>query len=102
MKKKEKLHRLDVRTTITDRMVENAIGLALAKNSDYQYQKGDLLYFHVDEDSGMFSDIGHPLMDQVWIVDQVYSGRGIEPGYVALMIKYKRSKTEEEEEEYHT
>lgn len=92
MKKKQndsvQTHCVAVRESIANRIVNDAKGLLIVENSDRQYQKGDLLTFDVGEDGVGLKCFAHPLADQVYRISGVYSGRGIEPGYVALLIDY--------------
>lgn len=92
MKKKQndsvQTHYTIVKESIANRIVEDAKGLLIVENSDRQYQKGDPLTFDVEENGVGLKCFAHPLASQIYRVSGVYSGRGIEPGYVALLIDY--------------
>lgn len=81
-------HNAVVKESIADRIVKDARGLLIVENNDRQYQKGDLLTFTVEEDGICLENTWHALKTQVYRISGVYSGRGIEPGYVALLIDY--------------
>lgn len=93
-------HEVEVPTTIANRMVDAAVGVLILENNGHQYQTGEFVKFHVVEDGYCsITDIGNPLMEQIWVIKEVYSGRGIEPGYIVALVKYLKAKDEEEEDE---
>ena len=82
-------YKLDVYERIADRIVQESMGVIIAENNNHQYQKGDLLEFNVlEEGYGALHCMGHPLNDQIYEVTGAYTGRGIEQGYVVLLVKY--------------
>jgi len=98
-KKKAITHEVDVSATIANRMVDNATGVLILENNGHQYQTGEFISFHVVEDGyGSLTDIGNPLMEQIWIIKEIYSGRGIEPGYIVVLVNYLKSKGESDDE----
>lgn len=98
-KKREITHEVDVKATIANRMVDSATGVLILENNGHQYQTGEFISFHVVEDGyGSLTAIGNPLMEQIWVIKEIYSGRGIEPGYIVALVGYFKSKEENEDE----
>ena len=98
-KKRAITHEVDVPATIANRMVDSATGILILENNGHQYQTGEFISFHVVEDGyGSLTDIGNPLMDQIWAIKEIYSGRGIEPGYIVALVGYSKSKEEDDDE----
>lgn len=87
--KKPTIHKVDVSATEAERIVKNARGVLVLTNNDHQYQKGDLIAFEAMEGGYMsLRDPFNPINDQLYEVTYVYSGRGVEQGYVVVSIKY--------------
>lgn len=98
-KKRAITHEVDVKATIANRMVDSASGILILENNEHQYQTGEFISFHVVEDGyGSLTAIGNPLMEQIWVIKEIYSGRGIEPGYIVALVGYFKSKEENEDE----
>lgn len=91
-------HKVEVSATEAGRIVHAASGVLVLENNRHQYQKGDLIRFDAVEDGYMgLRDSFNPIHDQIYEVDYVYSGRGIEPGFVVVSIHYKCAAKEEGE-----
>ena len=91
---KPSIHNARVKENIADRILKDARGVLVLENNDRQYQKGDILTFTVEEEGIGLENTWHGLKEQAYEVTNVYSGRGIEPGYVVLLIDYKCSRDE--------
>lgn len=96
---KPSVHNAIVKENIANRILRDARGVLVLENNDRQYQKGDLITFTVEEEGICLENTWHGLKEQAYEVTNVYSGRGIEPGYVVLLIDYKCPKDEIEAEE---
>lgn len=87
--KKPTIHKVDVSATEAGRIVKAARGVLVLANNDHQYQKGDLISFEAMEEGYMsLRDPFNPINDQLYKVNYVYSGRGVEQGYVVVSIEY--------------
>lgn len=82
------LHNVEVRESLADRILKEKRGVLILENNGHQYQKGDRIMFNVIEDNIHLECVSHDLRRQLYVVTNVYSGRGIEPGYVVLLIDY--------------
>ena len=96
---KPSVHNAIVKENIANRILKDARGVLILENNDRQYQKGDLITFTVEEEGICLENTWHGLKEQAYEVTNVYSGRGIEPGYVVLLIDYKCPKDEIKTEE---
>ena len=101
MKNKENkviTHNIEVSHSTADRIVNETRGVLIVQNNSHQYQTGDFIEFNVLEDGicGLH-DSFHSLNDQMYIVNGVYSGTGIEPGYVVLLVDYYSAREESED-----
>ena len=83
---KPSVHNAIVKENIANRILRDARG-------------GDLITFTVEEEGICLENTWHGLKEQAYEVTNVYSGRGIEPGYVVLLIDYKCPRDEIETEE---
>lgn len=98
--KKPTIHKVDVSATEAERIVKAARGVLVLANNDHQYQKGDLIRFEAMEEGYMsLRDPFNPINDQLYKVNYVYSGRGVEQGYVVVSIEYYDGTEDEDDVE---
>lgn len=82
-------HKIEVSATEAGRIVKAARGVLVLRNSNHQYQRGDLISFTAMEDySPSLRDTFNPINDQLYEVAYVYSGLGVEQGYVVVAVEY--------------
>ena len=87
--KKPTMHEVEVSATEAGRIVKAARGVLVLRNNNHQYQRGDLISFTAMEDElPSLRDSFNPINDQLYEVTYVYSGRGVEQGYVVVAVEY--------------
>lgn len=92
---KPTIHKVEVSATEAERIVKAARGVVILRNNDHQYQRGDLIAFTaMDKYCPSLHDTFNPINDQLYKVTYVYSGRGVEQGYVVVSVEYYDEKSD--------
>ena len=81
------LHRLNIQQRFADAKLD-CDKLFEVRLNDRYYQKGDLIQYKVVTNSEQFTHSiplkEHNLSSRIYEITYVYSGQGVEPGYVVL------------------
>ena len=93
--KNASVHSVEVSETEANRIVNSGSGVLVLSTGYHQYQKGDIIKFDaMEDDCPSLRDTFNPINDQLYIVTYVYSGRGVEHGYVVVAVEYYKSTDE--------
>ena len=80
------VHTIRISETMADRIHRAGIGVLIEENIDHQFQKGDLVKFIVTENYFSSLETMHDIDDEVYAINSVYSGRGVEQRFVVLLV----------------
>lgn len=81
-----RIHELKIERRWADDILYFGKSFEVRKN-DRNFQKGDRIQFNVLEEGTEFIDCKHPLGEEIYEIEYVHEGLGMEKGYAVLAIK---------------
>jgi len=79
------IHNLKIKVSFADAVLSGEKNFEIRYNADRGFQKGDIVRFIVIDDEG--NPTSHPLRREAFDITYVFSGVGLELGYVVFGLR---------------